>query len=460
MFEREIYRFEVPPAEPRPGDLFYCYEIKNWEMGSRLYKIIGVAALLNLVLLTVSVQGNLFMRRGCESPFVGSVCEVLDTVYVASALFGTEREYADVAYEKTELADAEITYIDVSNVEPPFTYPEGYFPLANPEMAYNQSADGNFSTYDGSIPGFPSNPAVTPSNPLINTPPITPRYNPKAVTGSVPDSPFSVGGDDNSNSSPLIPRKDRKGGRVGADNSNTQAMANANTSTSNPTLDPNANKPADEANADQNGIFINKRPLKDKATETLVKIDAGSVKLDKAFRVVITGTLGLATDGKTVVLKNPKVAPVDKNFPGDPALTKLAQDWVVAVGDAGWYGYLGVMDEKKGVGRKIIISIEQNDATFLANLKAEQPSPERANTTASALYNMMTIGALAAKGDELTFLKSTKTASEGNFLVVNFEMPKPQVQEMIQRKLAESKEPKAQPNSTALVGPQNNSASK
>ena len=460
MFEQDLYRFEAPPAEPGPGDLFYHYEVKSWNFGPRLYKIIGLSAIANLVLVAVVLsQDSLLTRRGCDSPFVGHVCEVLDTVYVASTIFGTEREYADVAYEKTELADADITYIDVSNVDPPFDYPGGYFELANPEMAYNQSTDGTFSNYDGSIPGFPVNPTITPSSPLINTPAITPKYNPKAVTGTVPDSPFSLGGDEsNSNSSPVISKKDRKGGRINGANTNSQTAAN--TDPSNPTLDPNANKTEDDASADQNGIFLNKRPLKDKATETLAKIDQGAVKLDKTFRVVITGTLGLAKDGKTIVLKNPKIAPLDKNFPADPTLTKLAQEWIVAVGDAGWYGYLGVMDEKKGVGRKVVITIEQNDTTFVANLKAEQPSPERANTTASALYNMMTLGALAAKGDELTFLKSTKTASDGSFLVVNFEMPKPQVQEMIQRKLAESKEKQAQPNSTAVVGPQNNSAAK
>ena len=44
--------------------------------------------------------------KGCESPLVGRVCDVLDTVYVSSMLFGTDRDYVDAVYDKTELGDA------------------------------------------------------------------------------------------------------------------------------------------------------------------------------------------------------------------------------------------------------------------------------------------------------------------------------------------------------------------
>ena len=134
--------------------------------------------------------------------------------------------------------------------------------------------------------------------------------------------------------------------------------------------------------------------------------------------------------------------------------------WVVAVGDAGWYGYLGVMDDKKGVGRKVTIMVEQNDTTFLANLRSEQPTPERASTASSGLFNLMTIGSFGANPDDLNFLKATKTSTDGKFLIVNFEMPKPQVQEMIQRKLAEMKDKSAAPEGNALVKPGDNSAEK
>ena len=436
-----------------PVDLFYNYEIRNWDITPRVYKILAISAIFNILALLVIGSTGLLTARGCDSPFVGRVCQVLDTVYVGALIFGTDKEYADVDYEKTELEDADITFVDVTGVTPPLSYPEGYFQLANPEQQFTNVTDP-MAGFPGStmIPGIPNNPTI--GNPTIggqgltNTPARIPKKNKNAIDGELPESPLGE-----SEENPTVAENGK--GRPTGPLSNS----NANTNSKNPTVDPNAAK-TEEASADKNGIFINKRPLKVKTTETLAQVDAGKIKLDNPFRVVITGTLGLAKDGKTVILKNPKAEPVDKNFPADPAMTKLAQEWVVAVGDAGWYGYLGLMDDKKGVGRKVTITIEQNDTTFLANLRSEQPTPERANTLSTALRNAMTIGAFGAKPDELTFLESTKTTSDGTFLVLNFEMPKPQVQEMIQRKLAETNEKSTKPEGNALVKPSDNTAEK
>jgi hypothetical protein len=303
-------------------------------------------------------------------------------------------------------------------------------------------------------PGIPSNPTIGGSG-LLNTQPVAPPSNPNPIEGDLPTgSPF---GDPNENPSTL-----RKGNRrLGRPLNGSTANSNANNANVNANVDPKNPTVAEkkeESREDQNGVFINKRPLTDKATDTLGQVDAGSVKLDQAFRVVITGTLGLADDKKTVILKNPKAEPIDKNFPADAALTKLAQEWVVAVGDAGWYGYLGAFDDKKGVGRKITIMIEQNDASFLASVRSEQQTPEKAKTAASGLGGWMTLGAFAANDVEKAFLQSTKAVAEGNILVVNFEMPKSQVQEMIQKKLADIKEKAAKPESNAAVRPSDNTA--
>jgi hypothetical protein len=448
MFEQELYSQEVPETPLQPGDLFYNYEIKNWNFTPRLYKILAGSAIFNIVALVVIASSGMLTTRGCDSPFVGRVCQVLDTVYIGSLIFGTDREYADVDYAKTELEDADVTFVDVTGVTPPLTYPAGYFQLANPEQQFNNVTDP--MSGDGFIaPGIPySNPTIG-GNGLINTPPIKPNANPNVIEGALPtDGPLGASTDN-----PTVPggRKRRRGGKV-SDTTTADANTNANTANSN-TSNPTIAENKDEASADKNGIFINKRPLKDKTTETLAQVDAGKVKLENSFRVVISGTLGLAKDGKTVILKNPKPEPVDKNFPADPAMTKLAQEWVLAVGDAGWYGYLNITDEDKGIGKKVRITIEQNDKVFLANVRSEQPTAERANLAASRLYNLMTLGSLGAKEDELTFLKATKPTSEGVFLVVNFEMPKPQVQELIQRKLAEMKEKPANPEGNAFAKP-------
>ncbi|MBA2620787.1 MAG: hypothetical protein H0U87_06275, partial [Acidobacteria bacterium] len=60
--------------------LFGGYEIKNWILTPRIYKIIAASAALNLFAVFVMAQGSLLTRKGCESPFVSSICRVLDTV--------------------------------------------------------------------------------------------------------------------------------------------------------------------------------------------------------------------------------------------------------------------------------------------------------------------------------------------------------------------------------------------
>lgn len=455
MFEQALYEYEDAEAKAKPGDLFYKYEVKPWNFGPRLYKIIGMSVIFNLLFLAAIVQGNLLTRRGCDSPFVGRVCEVLDTVYVATAMFGTEREYVDAAYEKTELEDADITYIDVSNVSPPLTYPEGYFQIANPEQAAMQTSVESTSAYTGGIPGFPANPVITDE--LINTPPKLPKFNRNPITGGIPDSPFGTARND----SPLnTVRKNNRGGRMRTPaNANTATVAqnnntNANANTAaNPTV-PSAAQP-DEAKPDQFGIYINKRPMKDRAKETLEKIDSKSVKLDNSFKVIVSGTLGLGKDGKTIVLKNAKAAPLDPKAPYDPAMVKLAEDWILAVGDAGWYGYLDKLKTKN-----VIITVEQNDTTLTASVRSDQPTEEDAKRAASGLNAILSIAMPFAKGDEQEFLKKASVTYDGKTFVLNFNIPKPQVQEMILRKLAESKEPKTEPNSTAVVSRDTNSASR
>lgn len=459
MFEQELYKYvDAQEAKAEPGDLFYQYEVKPWVLGPRLYKIIGVSAILNLLVLAVFAQGNLLTLRGCDSPFVGRVCEVLDTVYVATAMFGTEREYVDAAYEKSELENADITYIDVSNVDPPLAYPEGYFQIANPEQfAMQQIGIESTSSYTGGIPGFPTNPTITDD--LINTPPKLPKTNPNPVTGGIPDYPFGTITGDNPTSAAI--RKNDRGGRIkapanastGAVAQNDGAKSNTNTNTNTNPADPNAAQ-ADEAKADEFGVYINKRPLKDYAKGALEKVDSKAVKLDNSFKVVVAGSLGIGKDGKTIILKNPKPVPTQVQ-PNDPVLVKLVQDAILAVGDAGWFGYLDKLKAKN-----VTITVEQNNDVLVASVRADQPTESDAKQAASGLNTLLAIAVPAAKGDDQTFLKQASVTSEGKTFVLNFNIPKPLAQEMIMRKLAESKQPKTEPNSTAVVSQDGKSASK
>lgn len=447
MFEQSY--INQAPAEPvTEGDFLYDYEIRSWQLSPRIYKILGASLVVNLVLLAVFAQTPILTAKGCDSPLVGRVCQVLDTVYVGSLLFGTDREYVDVAYERTSLADADITFVDVSNLEAPLEYPAGYFQIANPEQ---QFASLDQSTPNGFIePGIPANPTTVP--PLINTPQVLPTPNANAVEGDLPtfDNPTTT-----------TPRKSRRGGRVNSKPNNSSVASTDTNTNSNPTVpnantqDPNQTAPQDEAKADQFGVYINKRPTKDLAGETLKLLEANppKIKLDAPFKVTIAGTLGLGKDGKTVVLKNPVPVP-DKTRPNDPAMEKFVQDWILAVGDAGWFGYLDKLKSKK-----VVITIEQNDTEIIANVRADQPTVNDANTVASGLRTLIGFAVDKASGDEQTFLKLAEVTSDGKAFILNFRIPKQEAQDMIQRKLAESKQPQ-QPNGNAGIRPNNSSAAK
>src|SRR5688572_23665258 len=181
MFEQPLYYNEPAAKAVDRGDLFRDYEIKTWEITPRIYKIIAVAAVANLLALLIVSQTSLLTTKGCDSPLVGRVCQVLDTVYVASTIFGTDREYIDAAYEHTDLGDSEITFVDVTGYDTqPLDYPEGYFQIANPEqfLATNETTFDDGLTTSG-IPGIPNGIPLTsaPGDSLINTPQKLPPNN-------------------------------------------------------------------------------------------------------------------------------------------------------------------------------------------------------------------------------------------------------------------------------------------
>jgi hypothetical protein len=460
MFEQSY--INTAPAEPiHEGEFLYNYEVKSWPLSTRIYQILAASALINLLFIAILSQTPVLTAKGCDSPLVGRVCQVLDTVYVGSLLFGTEREYADVAYDPTRLQpDDEITFVDVSNMDAKLEYPGSFqdFTTGQDIPMLGQPANAMAMPYDNNYlaPGIPSSPTTTPSTPdMFNTPQVLPTPNSNPVEGELPSF-------DSSPSTPG-PTKTRTG-RSRTPNNATVAGANTNTNsnTALPQINANANTaaPQDESKADQYGVFINKRPLVDQAKETLTEIQSSNVKLDTPFKIVVEGTIGLGTDGKTIVLKNPKQIK-DPNVKNDPVIEKLVTDWILRVGDSGWLGYLNQLDQNKKLkARKVSITVEQNSAEFLASIRSEQPSENEAKVAASGLGVILNAGAMTLSGDEQTFLKSATTTADGKFFVFNFKMPTADVQQIIQRKLADLNKTVTQPNSTATVGPANNTAAK
>jgi hypothetical protein len=444
MFEQQSYAYDVPADELREGDLFYQHEVGRWKFDNRLYAIIAGSAVFIFAFFGGVAQTPFLTARGCDSPFVGRVCQVLDMAYVGSVLFGTEREMADAEYERTQLGEADVVWIDQTGVPTQMEYPEGYFQIANPEQFQAQQAmlNGTSNPYDFNTSGFPvTTPPVQSGSSLIDTPAIAPKKNPKARPDKLPDSPFDLSD-------------------VNGEDADKTANTNTNSNKTDSKVAQNKPSPSpspaeDESTPDKFGIFLNKRPMRVKAEETIADINANKVKTDTNFKVVVTGTLGLAKDGKTVVLKNTKPVIDPKAPKNDPAMEKLVQDWILAVGDAGWFGYLDKLKSKQ-----LTITIEQNDAELVASVKADQPSENLARSAASGLNVVLQGAALAVKDDEKTFLEKAIVTAEGKTFVLNFAIPKPIVQEMIQRKLAEQAAGTQKPSGITMTPQGNNTAAK
>jgi hypothetical protein len=289
---------------------------------------------------------------------------------------------------------------------------------------------------------------TTPSqgHTIFDTPQNLPKQNPNAVSGDLPSGFGGSSGSGGNKPKPPKPEKTPKPDKTPDGDTTAQAT---------PSPSPS---PADEGEVDKNGVYLNKKPITDLAKTTLADVDAKKINLATNFRVTVVGNLGLASDGKTVMLKNAKLVR-DPKVKNDPAMEQFIQNWIGAVSSAGWLGYFDVIDKDHKVKNKQVqFTVQQDDNDFYAVIKAQQPDANSANQAQSGLNILLSIGRPAASGDTALFLQSANASQDGAFVVLNIKMPKQQVQEMVQRKLAESREPSTKPNSTSLVGGSNNTA--
>lgn len=425
-------------------ELFQGYEVKNWEFSPRLYKILVFSAVFNVLAIFVLAQTNLLTMKGCDSPLVGGVCQVLDTLYVGGTALTASKEYVNEPYEKTELPSAdEIVWIPVS--EEPFRYPDGYRQLANPELYAPQSpteiqGDG---TFPQNIPGIP-NPTTGGGADLIASQPVLPPNNPNAVTNK-PDLPYSF------DTNPTIPKpgKTKKQPKykpnptnptLSNDSPDLPNLTDDKTATNNKTKNPTDDKVSD--------VVIRKNVMKDYAAVVREKYDKKEVDLTQNFKVVAEGVL--TKDGKLDVTpdkktKLPKSRIVVKE--GNPEMVTVVEQAIAAVGDSGWLGYL----RNQGV-EKIQFMVVQDNDNLQVIITSDLATPERANTVSSGLGGVISGALLLDKNgfkklgdDEKVLLSNAKVSvnpQNAKQFVLNFVLPKPVAQEMITRKLKESNEEK------------------
>lgn len=439
-------------------ELFSGYEVKTWNFSPRIYKIIAASAVFNLLVVMVFAQTNMLTRKGCDSPLVSSICQVLDAVYVGSALFGTDSEYVSKDYQKTELEDADITYIDVSGQTPPLEYPEGYFALANPEeFAAMQNPD--FSTvppFDSS--SFSRNSTFPNSADLMGQPQVTPTPNNNAIQGTVPDKPFDFGG----GSATTVkrpktrttykpkPYKFPKGKsespgelpKLDGDETAKNEDASKGKGKKEEKQPEKVQTPIESESVKE--VEINKKVFEDFGVKVSDKVASKEVDLKSAFTLVMEGTI--TADGKLDDKKS-KFIKID----GDKEIINVAKDAIEAVGDSGILGYLKV----RGID-KITFKLIQDEKQIYAVISSDQKTPEKANTIASGINGLLSTLIIAdANGwkkldkDSKTLVNGAKITSEGKNFILNFAIPKSDAQEMINRKLQEAQAKKNQPNSTA-----------
>ena len=439
-------------------ELFQSYEIKNWIFTPRLYKIFGAAAILNILTIFVLAQADVFTTRGCDSPLVGNFCQVLDTVYLGSVILGTEHDYVDKDYVKTELADAEITFVDVSSAAPPFTYPSGY-PFANPASneftAVNNFDIPNFPGIPSSnMNGFPPNSTFGGNNDLLSKPQVVATPNPKAITGKLPDSPFKF--DVNpTNVNPVPPpgknsySKPKRNPNFGKPKYTSPKalpplpgeMTAENKPNPVPSPNPTATPEAIKSDAPTE-VDINKRPIKDLGVfvNSLLNDQKNKFSLETEFTAEAKGKL--TKEGKL----DPKTYKITATS-ADPKMVEVVQQSIEAINDAGYLQYL-----KDLSGKDLNLLLKQDGAGITAVVQSEVESNNRANTL-KGLLNLAISIAKSKKTDpndkdDLALLNGATVESDGKKLIIKFTIPNPQAQEMIKRKLLEQAE-KDKTNSTA-----------
>jgi hypothetical protein len=439
MFEQELYNNEATQVESQDGDLFHNYEIRNWNYSTALYKILAISAVLNLAVLAFIGQTNLLTLRGCDSPFVGRVCQVLDMAYVGTVLFGTEREYVDMEYEKTDLGDAEITYIDVSGETPPLSYPEGYFQIANPvQYAMQQQMLANPTNAAGMpIPGFPMTSSIPNSDSdLLKTPPRPPVSNPNAFQDD--PTPSLVKPERNGTNAVKRPKPRNRPSVPPTDDTKKDPKDDDSVAKTDPQPTPTVS-PTGPVGV----VTINREAMKTFGKGVAEKLDKKEVDLNNNFKV--TAVAVLTDEGKFDVTIDPKTKLQRSRVltgEGDPAMVKVVTEAIAAIGDSGWLGYLS----NEGI-KTITFTFVQNDQELFADIVSEQLSPKRAETKSQQLTSLISSAFLFDRmklnplgEDEKALLSAATATPVGKKVIINFKFPKTAAQEMIQRNIQKARE--------------------
>ncbi len=429
-------------------DFLRGYEIRNWEFSSRIYKIIGAAAVLNLTVLFLFAQTNMLAASACDSPFVNRVCQVLDTVYVGSKLFNGSSPWVDEDYDKTKINPADVVWVPEDGISPPIEYPAGYFQVANRDeiaareamIVQQDNGLGNAST-------------ASPFTPSQN-PPIS-KYTPPSSSSST----FRQNFPKSKSSGGLISKKQnlpkkQKGsifdGEVEDDIALNEDEPNKKKTDAEIEAEKRKNaieeNTAKDSNPVSDGISFNRKPLTDYTDNIVTQWDSKQINLTKNFEVTLISKLtedGKLAEGKKFI-----------RVSGDDDIAKVAIDALLAISDSGFLGYLKTLDIDD-----IKLTLKQDDEKISMQLVSNQKTSKNAISTARGLRGSISVAKSLVKTEDEKFLLNTaEVTNDGRNLVMLVDIPKEVATKMmndqLKSALAKRKEkqgegsPSGKPNGT------------
>ena len=360
-------------------DLFEKFEVNRDPRWQVLTKLVGASLVLHLVFLWAAIY----------------VPALRDTLNIAALIANTK--FVDKDYNATQIGD-DVQLVQLSDK---FHYPEGYFAFEQ-QLATGQ-LPGQTAAADPFAPRIISqaskeskvNPEASPSpSPLSNA---LPSASPTASPAASPSA--SAIAKASPSASPLTPEQAQKELEKTAEQNNV-------------TL-PDENE-------------INKKVLKDFAAYANDLKNQGKLDFEKPFEIEIEAKLD--EKGKLKDAKFTKKA-------GDENLVDLFGKLVAALNDSGFLTYLQPIS-KDNPDATVKIIVKQGEKEVLASVTSEASSPERAESLAKALNNLLYFGAGSRAGhDEEVLMKNTNAAPDGKRVVVNFSMPRQSVVDMIKKQL-------------------------
>ena len=434
-------------------ELFGRYEIKNWNWTPRLYKILAFSAIFNILFLVAVAQTDILRTKACDSPLVGGFCQVIDTLYVGGKVLTTDSGFVDKEYERTELENSEIVWLDKTAMEQPLEYPAGYFQIANPE---NYMTDQN-----GTIPGISDFPAGITPNPSVSTP------NPTIINPTTPN-PTTSGNSGVFSRKQRLP-KNKQGivpdmsdvnvPKVDDDKTDTKDPKNTDTTATTKETKDNPVKSNPSSDSVPVDVQLNRQPLIDHGKYVSEKLNKNEVDLKTPFVVQARGKLD--KDGK-IDQKTFKIVQAQSD---DKDMIDIIVRSIAAMSDSGYLQYI-----KQLSGKDLDLSLSQDEQNISAVVESEMESDKRANSLKTALNFAISIVKSKKKDaiddgssdsndvDDLALLEGAKVETNGKKIIIKFDIKKDIAQPMLERKLKISRETPSQqtkPNGTAQTDKSN-----